>query len=805
MVQCCGPGCGVWQHARCVLPPESLLPPKPQANGAGTGNNSGSWRVPSRVRRSFLCEACRLADADPCWAPAADLAHGSGNQNNWGRTAAAAAGGNGSSGAATTATAKTTATEPPARAGLVCPPVFLRRGPAALQAPQAQFPGAKPGDGPAAAEVRFSLSADAKKALASSAAAMAAAAAASAAAGNSSSSSSPPAAPAGAVELHVSSVLLGDEVPSRCHWPRQAELRVNGLQYAPLYPRAASAKLGAGARDAPASVGRLARPGPGNRVLLASACESPTRSFALVVRLVKRRSQAEIEALVGAAESPQEALSRVRRSMGGGGGGGVGSKRKRRGGGGEDDSDDDDDDDGDGGGKNDKAKKKGGAEGPDSDSDDDDECLVVGTSTVSLRCPLTGARLRDPARLDDSSGGPSSAFELSAFLALGTRTRKWVCPHNPAKPAPLRRVRRDGFLAAVLRSLDSSGKKGDREATEIEVDVATGDWRPAGRGEGEPWRSILSEAGAGAHGGASAPTAVPPPAAAPLQNGGSAAAGTAAGGGGEEILIKAESAEEERQASAAAAAAPAPAAPSRAAAPAVPSPQEEEIIVLSSSDDDDDDNDLSARVAVGGGVAGRAPAVGGVAAGGGRSSFSFAPASRKRTAIPSPPPAAAPQQQRGLHVRLPPRPLQPAPPPPVSAAAASAAAIAATAASAAARLSAAAAARANGGGSGGGPRFAPPPQLFARPQQQQQQQNQQAQRALAELQAASAVPLPPSPQQQPPPQQWPPPPQPQQQQQQQGGGGANNSLIFLAAGNLAPELVARLDAEGLDQWRNAPQ
>ena len=763
MVQCCGPGCGVWQHARCVLPAESLLPPRQPPRGGGADGRAAAaataaapWRVPSRLRRSFLCEACRLADADPCWAPAADLARGSGNQNNWGRISSNGGTGDGSNGTASAAAAApvsaSSSTEPPARAGLVCPPVFLRRGAATLQA--AQFPGAKQGDGPAAAEMRFSLSADAKKALTESAAKAAAAAAASSA----SAPAAPPTLP-GTVELHVSSALLGDEVPSRCHWPRQAELRVNGLQHSPLYSRAASAKLGAGARDAPASVGRLARAGPGNRVLLATACECPTRSFALVVRLVKRRSEREIEALVGAAESPEEALSRVKRAMGGGGGGGRGGrKRKRAEGGDSDDDEDDDDGGGDGGG----ASKKGDKAG-DGDDSSDDECLVVGTSTVSLRCPLTGARLRDPARLDDSSGGPSSAFELSAFVAIGTKTRKWVCPHNPTKPAPLRRVRRDGFLAAVLTSLDSSGRRADREVTEIEVDVATGEWRPSGRGDREPWRSILARPGgvaAGGRGGGGGAPPPPPPPPPPLENGSRPAtrenaaaatgAGTAAGGAGEAVIVKAERWPEQETAAAAAAppAAAVPAAAPPPAAPAVPPPQEDDIIVLSSSDDD---GDLSAPIAVGGGVAGRAPPP--------ASGLSFAQ-----------------QQQRGLHVRLPPRPVQPLPDTSHDAAAHAAAS---------AYLFGAGTAGARGAGEG--PSFVPPPQLFARRATAVAAQ-QHAQRALAALQVASAVPLPPNP----PAAAAPLPLSPPQQQQLRSGGSPSPSL--LAARDLPPE---RLDTAEL--------
>ena len=58
----------------------------------------------------------------------------------------------------------------------------------------------------------------------------------------------------GRVLLQIACLLLGDSVPHRIHWPRNADLRVNNMQYRP-YGRSAGAKLGPNARDEPASVG----------------------------------------------------------------------------------------------------------------------------------------------------------------------------------------------------------------------------------------------------------------------------------------------------------------------------------------------------------------------------------------------------------------------------------------------------------------------------------------------------------------------------------------------------------------------
>lgn len=47
--------------------------------------------------------------------------------------------------------------------------------------------------------------------------------------------------------------MQGDSVPMRIHWPRHADLRINNMVYRP-YSRNSATKLGANARDEPASV-----------------------------------------------------------------------------------------------------------------------------------------------------------------------------------------------------------------------------------------------------------------------------------------------------------------------------------------------------------------------------------------------------------------------------------------------------------------------------------------------------------------------------------------------------------------------
>ena len=51
----------------------------------------------------------------------------------------------------------------------------------------------------------------------------------------------------------VACIMQGDSVPMRIHWPRHADLRINNMVYRP-YSRNSATKLGANARDEPASV-----------------------------------------------------------------------------------------------------------------------------------------------------------------------------------------------------------------------------------------------------------------------------------------------------------------------------------------------------------------------------------------------------------------------------------------------------------------------------------------------------------------------------------------------------------------------
>ena len=66
--------------------------------------------------------------------------------------------------------------------------------------------------------------------------------------------------------MQVACLLLDDTVPNRIHWPRQAELKINGMVYRP-YGRNSNTKLGANARDEPANAAHRCSPG-NNRISL---------------------------------------------------------------------------------------------------------------------------------------------------------------------------------------------------------------------------------------------------------------------------------------------------------------------------------------------------------------------------------------------------------------------------------------------------------------------------------------------------------------------------------------------------------
>lgn len=69
---------------------------------------------------------------------------------------------------------------------------------------------------------------------------------------------------------------------------------------------------------------------------------------------------------------------------------------------------------------------------------------------VSLRCPMSGGRMRTPARF--ASVGGLNAFDLDTFLDVVQRSRKWQCPHS-MRNLPVQQLLVDAYLSHILARL----------------------------------------------------------------------------------------------------------------------------------------------------------------------------------------------------------------------------------------------------------------------------------------------------------------------------------------------------------------
>lgn len=82
----------------------------------------------------------------------------------------------------------------------------------------------------------------------------------------------------------------------------------------------------------------------------------------------------------------------------------------------------------------------------------DDE-ISMGVSVISLRDPLTGARVKTPVRFRGTNG--LASFDLDAFMAMAQRSRKWQCPHS-MRHSRVQDLQIDGFVTAILAALKAS-------------------------------------------------------------------------------------------------------------------------------------------------------------------------------------------------------------------------------------------------------------------------------------------------------------------------------------------------------------
>nr|CAB3463760.1 unnamed protein product [Digitaria exilis] len=118
-------------------------------------------------------------------------------------------------------------------------------------------------------------------------------------------------------ELQVWCILINDKVQFRMQWPQYAELQVNGIPVR-VVTRPGSQLLGINGRDDGPMVTTCSREGI-NKISLSRV---DTRTFCFGVRIVRKRTFAQVLNLIpkeGEGESFVDALARVRRCLGGGG------------------------------------------------------------------------------------------------------------------------------------------------------------------------------------------------------------------------------------------------------------------------------------------------------------------------------------------------------------------------------------------------------------------------------------------------------------------------------------------------------
>ncbi|PVH61715.1 hypothetical protein PAHAL_3G102000 [Panicum hallii] len=181
--------------------------------------------------------------------------------------------------------------------------------------------------------------------------------------------------------LQVWCILINDKVQFRMQWPQYAELQVNGIPVR-VVTRPGSQLLGINGRDDGPLVTTCSREGI-NKISLSRV---DTRSFFFGVRIIRKRTVAQVLNLIrkeGEGESFVDALARVRRCLGGG----------------------------------------GATDNADSDSDLE---VVTESVTVNLRCPNSGSRMRIAGRFKPCVH--MGCFDLETFVELNQRSRKWQCP-----------------------------------------------------------------------------------------------------------------------------------------------------------------------------------------------------------------------------------------------------------------------------------------------------------------------------------------------------------------------------------------
>lgn len=219
-------------------------------------------------------------------------------------------------------------------------------------------------------------------------------------------------------------MLLNDKVSFRLQWPQYADLQVNGVPVRAIN-RPGSQLLGANGRDDGPVITPCTRDGM-NKISL-TGCDA--RVFCLGVRIIKRRTVQQILNLIpkeSDGEIFEDALARVCRCVG------------------------------------------GGAATENADSDSDLE-VVADSIPVSLRCPMSGSRMKVAGRFKPCVH--MGCFDLDVFVEMNQRSRKWQCPIC-LKNYSLENVIIDPYFNRITSKMRSCGE----DVTEIEV-KPDGSWR----------------------------------------------------------------------------------------------------------------------------------------------------------------------------------------------------------------------------------------------------------------------------------------------------------------------------------------
>ncbi|XP_015952366.1 E3 SUMO-protein ligase SIZ1 [Arachis duranensis] len=227
-------------------------------------------------------------------------------------------------------------------------------------------------------------------------------------------------------------MLLNDKVSFRMQWPQYTDLQVNGVPVRAIN-RPGSQLLGANGRDDGPIITPYTKDGI-NKITL-TGCDA--RIFCVGVRIVKRRSMQQILNIIPKepeGEQFDDALARVRRCVGGGN---------------EDDN---------------------------ADSDSDLE-VVSDTFSISLRCPMSGSRMKIAGRFKPCIH--MGCFDLEVFVEMNQRSRKWQCPIC-LKNYALENIIIDPYFNRITSRMTNCGE----EVTDIEV-KPDGSWRVKTKSESE--------------------------------------------------------------------------------------------------------------------------------------------------------------------------------------------------------------------------------------------------------------------------------------------------------------------------------